>query len=462
MDLLNSAVTGGDLVVSRSVILSCSLLCFCSVATVEPTSGTDSYLPRIVDDEVGELLAGLPALSLEGPKGVGKTSTARRHGASVVALDAASTLDIVAADPNRLTRGAEPIVIDEWQRHPSSWDVVRRAVDDDPRPGRFLLTGSATPAERPTHSGAGRIVPIRMRPLSFAERRVQEPTVSLARLLDGDRPPLAGRTSVDLDTYTDEILAGGLPGLRHPPGRIRRTALDGYVDQILDQDLPELGFSARNPPALRRWLRAYAAATSSTTSFEKIRAAATSGEGRTPARSTAIPYRDALERVWLLDPLPGWLPTDNHLRRTTVAPKHQLCDPALAARLLGLDAQDLLAGVGPSGDGRRRTFLGALFESLVTLSVRVYAQAAESRVHHLRTQGGHREVDLIVSRGTQRALGIAVKLAQAVGDEDVRHLRWLADRMGDDLLDAVVITTGPEAYRRADGIGVVPFALLGP
>jgi predicted AAA+ superfamily ATPase len=110
---------------------------------------------------------------------------------------------------------------------------------------------------------------------------------------------------------------------------------------------------------------------------------------------------------------------------------------------------------------RDGTLLGALFESLVTLGVRVAAEAAGARVRHLRTAEGKREVDLIVVRDDHRIIAIEVKLSQSVGDEDVRHLRWLADKLGDDLLDAVVITTGSEAYRRADGIAVVPAGAFG-
>lgn len=110
---------------------------------------------------------------------------------------------------------------------------------------------------------------------------------------------------------------------------------------------------------------------------------------------------------------------------------------------------------------RPGSLLGALFESLVTLSVRVYAQLAEATVGHMRTKGGEREVDLIVARGS-RIVAVEVRLSEAVSDGDVRHLHWLAERVGDDLVDSIVVTTGPEAYRRADGVGVVPAALLGP
>jgi hypothetical protein len=111
---------------------------------------------------------------------------------------------------------------------------------------------------------------------------------------------------------------------------------------------------------------------------------------------------------------------------------------------------------------RDGTLLGALFESLVTLSIRVYAQAAEASVHHFRTRGGEHEVDLIVERGDGRVVAIEVKLSAVVRENAAGHLRWLQTQVGDDLLDAVIITTGREAYRRADGIAVVPAALLGP
>lgn len=420
------------------------------------------YHERVVDLELAELLAGLPALSVDGPRGVGKTSSARHQGGSVIELDDPAVLEVIRAQPSLLLEGAPPIVIDEWQKFPAGWDVVRRAVDGDATPGRFILTGSATPTAKPTHSGAGRIVSVRMRPLSFAERGVAPPTVSLRALLGGGRAPIDGSTEVTLEDYMTELLAGGFPGMRVPTGRAQRAALDGYLERMVDADLPELGVEVRNPGTLRRWLRAYAAATATTASYDKIRDAATSGEDAKPAKTTTIPYRDALERLWIIDALPAWAPTRNHLTRMVATPKHHLADPALAARIVGVDAGALLRGEGPTTVVRDGTFLGALFESLATLSIRVYAQSAEAHVAHFRTKGGEREVDLIVERGDQRVVAVEVKLAETVQDRDVHHLRWLAGALGDDLLDAVVVTTGRYAYRRSDGIAVVPLALLGP
>jgi predicted AAA+ superfamily ATPase len=219
----------------------------------------------------------------------------------------------------------------------------------------------------------------------------------------------------------------------------------------------------RNPEALRRWMTAYAAATATTTSFEKIRDASTSGQRETPARSTVQPYRDVLRRLFVLDEVPGWKPSRNHLAELALPPKHHLADPALAARLLGATVEGLLKGQAPGpAIPRDGTLLGALFESLVTLSARVYAQAAEARVAHLRTHRGQHEVDLIVERDDGRVVALEVKLGARPDDSSVKHLRWLARQIGDDLLDAVVVTTGRDAYRRSDGVAVVPAALLGP
>lgn len=423
---------------------------------------TVSYRRRIVDNELDELIAGLPAIALEGPKAVGKTATALRRAVTVYRLDDEAERSIAQADPARLLQGEQPVLIDEWQRLPESFDRVRRAVDAGAQAGSFLLTGSASPTEPPTHSGAGRIVQMRMRPMTLAERDIDVPTVSLRRLLQGGRPQITGRTDVNLERYVDEILASGFPGLRGLSDRLARAQLDGYIDRIIDRDFDELGRQVRRPATLRRWMQAYAAATATTASYEKIRDAATSGHGERPSRATTQPYRDVLERLWILDPVPAWLPSRSRLARLSAPPKHHLADPALAARLLGVDAATLLHAQ-PAGPPitREGTLLGALFESLVTLSVRVYAQATEARTAHLRTWSGEREIDLIVEHG-RKILAIEVKLGQTPEDRDVRHLRWLRSEIGEELADAIVITSGPAAYRRSDGVAVVPAALLGP
>lgn len=333
-------------------------------------------------------------------------------------------------------------------------------------PGSFLLTGSAMPGPPPTHSGAGRIVSVRMRPFSLAER-LETQTVSLGELLAGRRESVTGTTELTLtvEEYASEVLASGFPGIRGLSGRARRQQLDGYIERVVDRDIPDdAGMTIRNPAALRRWMVAYAAASSSTASFEKIRDAASGGEDHKPSKETTQNYRDALTRVWMLDEVSAWLPSGSILRELAQAPKQQLADPALAAELLGASLETLLRGRGRliPGAAPEPTLLGALFESLVTLSLRVYAQHNEARVGHFRTARGRHEADLIVEARDGDVVAFEVKLTRTATDTHVNHLAWLGKQLGERLRDAVVITTGPTAYRRPDGVAVVPAALLGP
>jgi uncharacterized protein len=422
------------------------------------------YRRRVIDDEIDALFGDLAAIAIEGPKGVGKTRTALQRAKTAHRLDDPAELAVARADPARLLEGERPVLIDEWQRLPEVWDLVRRAVDDGAAPGSFLLTGSAVPDPPPSHSGAARIVTVRLRPLALSERLRAPAVISLADLLSGAQAPVIGTTDVALAGYVEELLASGLPGLRSLSERSRRRQLDGYVDRIVDRDIAgDAGVVIRNPAALRRWMAAYAAASSTTASFETIRDAASAGNDHKPSKNATQAYRDALTRVWMLDEVPAWIPSNNRLNELGHAPKHQLADPALAAQLLGVQASTLLAGhsSGPT-IARDGTLLGALFESLATLSVRVYAAQSEARVKHLRTARGRQEVDLIVERADGRILAIEVKLARTISTKDTKHLTWLREKLGNRVLDQVVLTTGPAAYRREDGIAVIPLALLGP
>jgi predicted AAA+ superfamily ATPase len=420
-----------------------------------------TYSARVIDAELDELMAGLAAIALEGPKAVGKTATALRRASTVHELDEEQQRAVAAADLDRVIDGEPPVLIDEWQRLPAIWDKIRRAVDRDATPGRFLLTGSASPEGGGSHSGAGRIVDLRMRPMALAERLPGVASVSLARLLDGTQGDIKGRTELALSDYVEEILRSGFPGIRGLPERAREAQLATYVARVVDRDFPELR-PVRNPARLRAWMASYASATATTTSFEKLRQAATAGEKTPPAKTTVIPYIDVLKRLFILDPLPGWRPR-THLRELGEAPKHHLADPALAATLVKVTRDALLAGEAPGAikpkDG---TYLGALFESLVTLSVRVYAQAAQAGVHHFRTHRGEHEVDLVVEGRNNKVLAIEVKLAATPPSDALEQLHWFAKRFGDDVADRIIITSGHDAYRRPDGIAVIPAALLGP
>lgn len=421
------------------------------------------YRRRIVDETLDDLFPHLAAIALEGAKGVGKTATATQRVNTVMSLNNPNERTALSSHLDLVTDVPGPVLIDEWQLEPDVWDRVRRAVDDDPTGSRFLLAGSAdvAPGVR-IHSGAGRIVSLTMRPLAFSERALAEPSVSLRGMLDGTQPAITGTSPIDLPTYTDEILRSGFPGIRDLPERARQVQLDSYLTRIVDRELPDSGVSVRRPAALRAWLAAYAAATATDATFATILAAATPGEGDKPARQTADIYRQHLQRIYLLDPLEAWTPAFSPLKRLTHSPKHHLVDPALAARLVGVGKAGLLRGQGNRVHAATGTWLGALFESLAAQSVRVYAEAADARVGHLRTKNTDHEVDLIVETADRSTLAIEVKLTDTIRPADVEHLNWLSEQLGDRLVDRMIIYTGTHAYRRPDGIAVVPLALLGP
>lgn len=422
------------------------------------------YVRRLIDDELDALFTALPAIALDGPKGVGKTATASRRAGTTVGLDSPETLQITEAAPERVLQARRPVLLDEWQRLPVVWDLVRRAVDDGAPGGSYLLTGSATPGTGArVHSGAGRIVSLRMRPLALCERGLVRPTVSTSRLVSGPDSDITGACPLSLADYAHEIEASGLPGIRGLPERARRAQLDSYLTRALSRELTdEQNVTVRRPQSLRAWVTAYAAATSSASSWEAVRKAANPGDGDPPSKVTSIRYRDWLTSLWLLDPLPVWSPGRVTLNGLTSGPKHHLADPALAASLLNATHASMLDGSGTIADPGAGTQLGALFESLATLTVRSCAQAAEASTSHLRTRRGEREIDLIAEGPDGRVVGFEVKLGGVVSDHDVRHLLWLRGMLGDRVNDLVVLTTGSEAYRRRDGVAVVPLGLLGP
>lgn len=421
------------------------------------------YRRRLLDDTLDGFLPHLAAVAIEGAKGVGKTATAQQRCRTEIALDDPLQREALEVNLGLIAGVESPVLIDEWQLVPAVWDRVRREVDRDARGGRFILTGSATPlAGSRMHSGAGRIHSLLMRPLSFAERGLAQPTVSLRALLKGEVAPVGGTSPLGVPEYTDEILRSGFPGMRDLPEHVRGPQLDSYVTRIVDRDLPDAGATVRRPSTLLSWLRAYGAATSTDASYTSILDAATAGVPDKPARRTTDGYRAHLERIFVLDPLPAWTPMFAPLKRLTMSPKHHLVDPALAARLVGVEAAGLLRGKGRTISPQTGTWLGALFESLTTQSVRVYAGAAGASVSHLRTKSNEREIDLIVEAADMSVVAIEVKLSGSIGDNDVRHLNWLHDQLGDRVVDRVVVSTGPHAYRRPDGVAVVPLALLGP
>jgi predicted AAA+ superfamily ATPase len=297
-----------------------------------------------------------------------------------------------------------------------------------------------------------------MRPLSIAEREIETPTVSLRRLLAGSAN-VEGETSVGLNDYAKELMRSGFPAIRTLSGSALRVALDGYIERIIDADVREVGLSVRKPASLRSWITAYAAATATTASWETIRDAANSGSTEPPAKSTVIPYRDALTRLRILDELPAWTPSRNQFVKASLTAKHFLADPALALRLMNYDSETIQTASNFGKATYDSPLIGRMFEGLAVLSVQTYAHASFARVAHFRDTNGRHEIDMIIERDDGRVLALEVKLSRAPDPSDGKHVNWLKSHIGEQLIDSVVIYAGRFAFRN-DGIAYVPLALL--
>lgn len=424
-----------------------------------------AYLPRLLDRLLSEFMSGLPAVSVDGARGVGKTALAERVAKTVFRLDDADVRLRLSSDTTLLEKAEPPVLIDEWQQLPDVWNAVRRSVDMDYSAGRFVLTGSAFPAAAAghLHSGAGRIVRLRLRPFSLSERNLGPQFATLANLLNGVLPEGSAESNLTYEGYIQEIVTSGFPAIRTLPARLRNVQLDSYLSNILERGFEEIGVSVRRPEMLRAWLCSYAAATGTTASYTTILDAATPGEYNKPARTTTNTWRSALENLWLLDPVPAWLPGGGVFSRLASAAKHYLVDPALAVRLLALNFEPESSGssVATNAAPQSGGILGNLFESLVAQSLQTYAQVNDARLYHFKQQDGVREVDFIVEKGNT-VVAFEVKLSGSVVDRDVRHLNWLEERLGDRLAAKVVLNSGSIAYTRPkDGVLVLPAILLG-
>jgi len=421
------------------------------------------YIERILEARLDRYLGDLPAVLFEGAKGVGKTTLARRYAQTVYRMDDETTASLVTGTPGLLREAARPVLVDEWQATPSVFNSIRHLVDEDMSPGQFILAGSAVPIKARLHSGAGRIVRIRLRPLSLAERQLAPSLVSLSDLLDGRTDLPAQRVEVSQQQYVKEILRSGFPGIRRIPETSRADMLDAYIDNVVEREFSELGVPVRSPATLRAWLRAYAAAEGSTTSYESIMNAATPGLAQKPSKRTTTAYRDTLAALWITDPVDPWISEGNLFTNLGRSPKHYLVDPALTARLLGIDETRLLnaeARVEVLGS-QAKTLIGRLFESLVAQSLKVYADANGVGLRHLRTTRGDHEVDFVIERGDV-LVAIEAKLSPRVDDSDLKHLNWLERSVeGRRVVKAVAYTGEFLARREADGALLIPAACLG-
>ena len=415
-----------------------------------------AYRPRIADRELAERLASTGAVLVEGARGCGKTETGRRAAASEVLLDTdRSAREALAVDPRFVLAGATPRLLDEWQVAPEIWNHLRRAVDERPEPGQFILTGSAVPADHITrYSGAGRIGRLRLRPMSLAELGRSSGEVSLAALLDGESAP-GVKAELPAPELAELVCAGGWPGQLDAPPRAAMRASRDYLDDTCRVDLGRVDGVRRDPKRVRRFLRSLGRHAATCASLTTI-ARDVGGPDETVALSTARGYLAALDRVMVVEDQPPWAPRLRSRSRLRAAPKRHFADPSLAAAALAAGPERLLSDFGR---------FGFLFESLVVRDLRVYAQATGGRVFHYRDNTGL-EVDAIVDAGPGRWGAFEIELGASRADEAARNLLRLAERVdpgpvGEPAVLGVIVGSG-YGCRRPDGVAVIPCAALGP
>jgi predicted AAA+ superfamily ATPase len=409
------------------------------------------YRPRLVDALLDELLTQASAVMVTGPRATGKTTMASRRAATTIQLNAEAQAAAFAADPDSALRGLEePVLLDEWQDVPGVFGAARRAIDADPRPNRFLLTGSIRAEhENEVWPGTGRFLRVPMYPMTVRERAGDASEKAFFdKLVDGDPLTVASDTP-DLRGYVDLCLESGFPNAALLlSGRPRRMWLQSYLEDLLTHDVEELEDPAtrrRDTERLRRYFEAYAINSAGVAEHKTIFDAA----GITWHTATA--YEGLLTRLLVLDQLPSW--TSNRLKRLVRAPKRYVVDAALIAAALRLGADAVL------GDG---DMLGRMLDTFVVAQLRpeTVVAGSEPRLYHLRTEAGRHEVDVVAELGGQRVIGIEIKAGAAPTAADARHLRWLREELGDRFVTGVVLHTGPRVYELGDGVIAAPISSL--
>jgi len=404
------------------------------------------YKKRGVDRLIRELISELPALLIVGPRAAGKTTTATRHAATVVRLDHPGEAAAFRADPDAALRGLEePVLLDEWQAVPEVLGAVKRAVDKDSRPGRFLLTGSVrTDLDASMWPGTGRLVRVPLFGMTVAEQLGRETPSLLDRLARSDRLR-APRKAPDLRDYVDLALRGGFPEAALALSRKARVRwIESYAEQLLSRDAARTD-GPRDPGKLRRYFEAYALNSAGVANDKTIYEAAGVNH------RTAASYEQLLVDLAVIERVPPW--SSNRLKRLIRSPKRYLIDPALLAGSLRLDA----AGVLRDGD-----ILGRILDTFVAAQLRAGLAAAESRprLYHLRQEDGRREIDLLAELAGGGIIGIEVKADAAPRPKAAAHLRWLRDKLGERFLAGAVLHTGPGVYELDERILAVPICVL--
>lgn len=421
--------------------------------------GSDEYMPRIADDLLAAKLRQAGAVVIRGPKWCGKTETALKHSKSALFMQdpdqRTSNQMLAESKPSILLRGEKPRLIDEWQEAPQLWDAVRFSVDREREIGLYILTGSATPKEKPRHSGAGRMSFLDMRTMSLYESRESTGEVSLLALFDAPED-IEGVSNGDVETIAFQVARGGWPSaVTMTDQSAAMETAHNYLTAVAEEDISNVDGVSRNPDHARLVMRSFARCVGSQMAVSSM-SKMVNAQGSEMSRPTFSAYLGALRNLSIIEDLNAWEPSLRAKARISRTPKRYFADPSLAAAALGASPDTLLKDM-PT--------LGMLYEALCIRDLRVYAQKNHGQVFFYRDNVGL-EADAVVALRDGRWGLVEIKLNQSQADAASDSLRRVANKVDQTIMGApsflLVVTADGYAYRRNDGVYVVPIGCLKP
>lgn len=420
----------------------------------------ENYKARIIDKKIDKYLSVFGAICIEGPKWCGKTWTSSYHSNSEIYIGDPSgnfqNRQLAQMSPSLVLDGETPRLIDEWQEVPPLWDAVRYKVDQVPKKGQFILTGSATPNHKGIlHSGAGRIARIRMRTMSLYESGDSSGDVSLEDLCNGKlTPKMTGE--VDLKNVIEFIIRGGWPASLGLPIESAALLPKEYLEAVLNDDIYRVDGVKRNTHKMRLLLRSLARNESTTVSNKTLKNDIKEIDDEDIDTATIADYLNILDRLFITD---NQKPFSTKIRssvRIKQSEKRHFCDPSLACALLNITPHMLLNDLET---------LGFLFESLCERDLKIYAESIDAHVYHYQDYK-NREIDTIIELNDGRWCAIEIKLGANQIESAAENLKKIYEEMEKDpksiLPSAMIIVCGLSnaAYQREDGIYVVPLTAL--
>ena len=419
----------------------------------------NKYLKRIADRVLQERLAASGAVLIEGPKWCGKTRTALENSKSHLFMQdpdkAISYLKAADTKPSLLLKGDTPRLLDEWQTAPVLWDAVRFMVDQRGKSGQFILTGSAVPKDNVVqHTGTGRISRLLMRPMSLYESMESNGSVSLKALFDGETE-IDNFSTLTIEQIAFAIVRGGWPASIGESEKIAlRHAID-YVEAIINADVSRVDGIEKNPVRVRALLRSLSKNISTLATIRTIHDDIAMGDAdESISEKTISQYLGALDRIFVTENLPAWNPALRSKTAIRTSPKRQFVDPSIAAAVMRLTPSRLLEDFN---------YFGFLFESLCDRDLRIYAEAIDGQVFHYR-DGSGLEADAVIALNDGRWAAVEVKLGSKEIEDAAVHLLELKNKVNTEKMrepSFLMILTGTEiAYRREDGVYVVPLGCL--